>query len=558
METEFTIRGFSYLSSTIAETGMKLFKREFLPYNIVTPYWVNRMIEPAAIGGTVQAYRLGRFNHLYVYDINSSYPDVMRRFRYSFSLADKKVRNFVPRNPEELVKLINEGQKEAESSPLLRIDYRNIYLKLLNREQQKEVDELIKRIGSLKESVEVVYPAIKRKVGKNYVALVSYELPPEVQRVCIQCKGSDGRPTEYLSATCLLTGLQIKDLFEQVQEWKHIGARMEVHSVTEFYNRAMFQEYAQFLYERKTNAVSPVKDSYKLLLNTLSGKFGQKSKKTREVRHNKEYSLEGGGKSDADHIRKAVQILSKPYSFDTKDGKRVTAYPSGYVEETDFRDAFRVYSALIYAEITANGRHSLWEKMKIVGDNIGWEHILYVNTDSIVTDIPVDKYLRIGNGLGEFKLEYEGEGAIFGIGDYYVIDRERGIHLVLSGFPDVDKLSEDEKLTIINSGTLNRILRTTKKSMQKVKTYDFEQIRKEREINLFSGGKLRYIEFEGTKFGMPLERQRLAGSNLHSKKGQERKTKGKSVFSTRLDDSKIALNIQIPRGKRSKKSHEKR
>lgn len=536
---------------------MKIFKREFLPVDIVTHYWVNRMVEAAAIGGVVQAYRLGHFKHLMVYDINSSYPDVMKRQRYSVSLVDKKVRNFVPRNPEELVRLINEGQNYQEDSSSIQIDYRNIYLKLLDKAQQKEVDELVKKNGSLKESVEAVYPAVKKRSGRNYVALVSYQLPEEVKRVSVQCKGRDGKPTEYLNATCLLTGLQIIDLYEQVQEWKHRGAKLEIHSVIEFHNLSIFREYAQFLYERRTNSVSPVKDSYKLLLNTLSGKFGQKSMKTREVRQNKVYNLIDGRKSDAEHMKKASKITGRAYSFDTKNGKRVSSYPSGYFEETDLRDAFRVYSALIYAEITANGRHSLWEKMKKVGDNIGWEHILYVNTDSIVTDVPLDKYLKIGNRMGEFKLEYEGEGQIFGIGDYYVIDQERGIHLVLSGFPDVDKISEDEKFKIIKNETLKRILRATRKSMEKENTYDFEQIRRDREVNLSRSGKLHYTELEGTKFGLPLERQRLAGSTPRSKRWRERKLKGMSGLSTPLNDSKIALRIPFPR-KQTRRRHRRK
>ena len=73
--------------------------------------------------------------------------------------------------------------------------------------------------------------------------------------------------------------------------------------------------------------------------------------------------------------------------------------------------------AIVAAEITANARHIMGRHILNVIEKEGAESLYYTNTDSLVTNCPIDDLIPIGTGLGEFKLEAEGMGEIFGINE---------------------------------------------------------------------------------------------------------------------------------------------
>jgi hypothetical protein len=58
-------------------------------------------------------------------------------------------------------------------------------------------------------------------------------------------------------------------------------------------------------------------------------------------------------------------------------------------------------------------------------------HIYYMDTDSIITDIPLDPSL-VGDDLGQFKLEYKVKEGIFISSKTYCLILENGKHVIKS------------------------------------------------------------------------------------------------------------------------------
>jgi len=78
------------------------------------------------------------------------------------------------------------------------------------------------------------------------------------------------------------------------------------------------------------------------------------------------------------------------------------------------------------AETIANARHVLWKHMEKVVNAVVAEHVLYANTDCIISDIPLDGYLLIYDEMGEIKKDV-GRGEIIGLGTYWIdVEKEDG------------------------------------------------------------------------------------------------------------------------------------
>ena len=95
----------------------------------------------------------------------------------------------------------------------------------------------------------------------------------------------------------------------------------------------------------------------------------------------------------------------------------VKVYEDFVMLKKEYAQPLRADLLIVAAEITANARHIMGRHILNVIKNKGVESLYYTNTDSLVTNCPLDDLIPIGTGLGQFKLEAEGMGEIFGIND---------------------------------------------------------------------------------------------------------------------------------------------
>ena len=88
-------------------------------------------------------------------------------------------------------------------------------------------------------------------------------------------------------------------------------------------------------------------------------------------------------------------------------------------------NAGMMFNSVYASQITAFGR---WSVIKDIPKKL-YKNIIAIHTDSIISDIPLDKYLDIGKELGQWNLENEGKGLIINTGMYQIDDliKTRGI-----------------------------------------------------------------------------------------------------------------------------------
>ena len=84
-----------------------------------------------------------------------------------------------------------------------------------------------------------------------------------------------------------------------------------------------------------------------------------------------------------------------------------------------------LFNSVYASQITAFGR---WSVIKDIPRNL-YDNIISIHTDSIMSNIPLDKYLDIGKELGKWNLEIEGKGIMLNTGMYQIgnMVKTRGI-----------------------------------------------------------------------------------------------------------------------------------
>ena len=173
----------------------------------------------------------------------------------------------------------------------------------------------------------------------------------------------------------------------------------------------IFKNYVNDLYNLRVSSKSyAMKDIAKLLLNSLYGRFGMKSfiESTKFI---KEKELEEYKKKY--EINNIIYIGNNFYSI--SGIKRSITKKDLYKNSIDTETAIQIASA-----ITAYSRIFMYDFKNIKGNEC-----YYTDTDSIFVKKKLDdKY--IGNSLGEFKLEYEIEKAMFIAPKVYYVKKKSG------------------------------------------------------------------------------------------------------------------------------------
>lgn len=200
-----------------------------------------------------------------------------------------------------------------------------------------------------------------------------------------------------------LTSVEIDFLFENG------GDVLEWYGMSVYIGDVVFKDYVEYFYHYKEQAAKENNKVdymlYKLFLNSLYGKFGQRSPKWNRV----------GTTQDLSQVDYKIAI-------DALTGKKhnIRIY-AGVVEQSDdYRESAHSFVA-VSAFITAYG----WVKITNYIIKAGWENVYYTDTDSIFTnEIGYNRLLKggyIGDELGMLGLEYIADGMyIYGLKDYQV------------------------------------------------------------------------------------------------------------------------------------------
>jgi len=224
----------------------------------------------------------------------------------------------------------------------------------------------------------------------NYLCLVNYSALPGLYKNYPIYLSKNGKLMPFLSAKNVwITKNEIKKLYE-------LGANVEIQERLIFRKANLFKEFIDKFYKFKKTAANPASRLiYKLILNSLYGKFGQHRSITEIV--------------DIPNFIKNTTNLRVEF-----DGKIYSIYNDYAFISKDIEPR---YIPVIAAEITANARlvnYDYWEKMSNKGN------VYYTDTDSFITDI---KDYDVSDELGALKIEKQGKFKINSSKDYEFIDK---------------------------------------------------------------------------------------------------------------------------------------
>ena len=174
----------------------------------------------------------------------------------------------------------------------------------------------------------------------------------------------------------------------------------------------LFTDYVRYMYdwrtERRGSGDTIGAHIAKLFLNTLYGKFGQKSTSWSPVERER-----------SDHYRAWDE-----YDCDTGEFRRFRTIGDTVYRETEPRDAhFAIPS--IAAFVTSYAR----QRLRWLIEKAGWQHVYYVDTDSLLVDsdgLSALTHLVDATQLGRLKIVDEGSDVhIHGLKNYSIDGRRK-------------------------------------------------------------------------------------------------------------------------------------
>jgi hypothetical protein len=235
----------------------------------------------------------------------------------------------------------------------------------------------------------------------NYLLNINYEYKkakPQRLPILIFSEKHKKLIESYHGENIWITGREYLYLIES-------GADVQVFSGHRFKNAYVFIEYVSYFYEKKSHSTGPAKLFFKLMLNSLYGKFGQHSKHSDFQSYDTEIGQELEPFKD---LRTTINY----------EGINYMLYEDYFTSKID---ADAPYSVLIASEITANARLINYDYQKA----IGFANVLYTDTDSFFCyyDFKMpEKY--IGNEIGQLKNDKTGMFKLFAPKSYIFIDDE--------------------------------------------------------------------------------------------------------------------------------------
>jgi hypothetical protein len=180
---------------------------------------------------------------------------------------------------------------------------------------------------------------------------------------------------------------------------------LKVLEVAVYEKADIFSSYIDFFYSKRLEArdkgESMLSYYYKILMNSLYGKFGQKSSSWEQV-----------GTTDSDEIS-----VTRAYNIPTKRWYSIRIHNHIIEQSQEEEEAYNSFPA-IAAHVTAYSRMYLWWLMC----QAGRENVYYCDTDSVFTNQAGRdrlKHLLDDKALGKLKVDKEaGSLLIWGAKDY--------------------------------------------------------------------------------------------------------------------------------------------
>jgi hypothetical protein len=192
-----------------------------------------------------------------------------------------------------------------------------------------------------------------------------------------------GKTTYYPTGGRTIVGRwTLLELKQAEKEGYHIEEIRWVEAYLEGTNP--FTGYIDHLYELRKSGDTLLNGAVKLVMNNLFGKFSQ-------YRQSKELRL----------------VRREDYTED--EGEIVGEMGADYVCERATGEMIRTYTnPLISTLITAEARDRLYDAMK----KIGWEKVLYCDTDGIIIEGKVPSWMPISKKIGEWSIKETGRCVI--------------------------------------------------------------------------------------------------------------------------------------------------
>ena len=198
-----------------AQSSYKTWNIKFNPTKIIDLDFMNLIIPELYHGGRTEVYLKDVMDNYISLDINSLYPYVMKKYKYSIKYRGK--------------------------------------LKINN---QEDIDYLLEQI---------------KEQNYNYVMLIHYKT--ELKRTPIMNKVNNTL-VDLKENLTWITGQEFLSLYENDK-----NLSFKIYNCLEFINADLFSKYIDYFYNIKKNAKNEIEKEFaKLMQNGLYGKFAQKNK----------------------------------------------------------------------------------------------------------------------------------------------------------------------------------------------------------------------------------------------------------------------------------------
>jgi len=203
---------------------------------------------------------------------------------------------------------------------------------------------------------------------------------------------------------------------------------------------SIFANYINFMYINRKKAIEQknqgMKQFYKLLMNSLYGKFGQKQ-------YNRTYYTKPEFLAEY-LLNKEKKIILTELELD---------YIKIQYKETDDMNWIGNH-VKIASYITAKARSNLLNVIYEIGE----DYIYYCDTDSIIISKDLPEYLKSNNELGKWKLEMKIKEACFYSSKlYYMIGEDDEKHIKAKGVKHPDQIDFSKNINeVINDNIFEK------------------------------------------------------------------------------------------------------
>lgn len=191
----------------------------------------------------------------------------------------------------------------------------------------------------------------------NYLMNVDFSCDYNIERMPVVVKIGGKLMQVKSSKNEWITGREYSHLVKE-----HVNVK--INDCYEFNNMDMFTSYINHFYKLKSDSKGVKREFYKLMLNSLYGKFGQH----KSIHHFDSLDI-------FNEYEKNLILNNKDRSYMRINGVNYSLY-DGFVSYSEKIDP--EYAVLIASEITANARLYNYDIQK----QIGFKNVIYTDTDS--------------------------------------------------------------------------------------------------------------------------------------------------------------------------------